>query len=51
MQQFETAKKIYQKFIDMYPKHPLADDAAVSLQNMGKSIEELIESWEAKEQK
>lgn len=51
LQQFEAAKKIYQKFIDKYPEHPLADDAAVSLQNMGKSIEELIESWEAKEQK
>lgn len=46
MQQFDTAKKIYQQFIDTYPDHPLADDARVSLQNMGRSIEELIESWE-----
>ncbi len=46
MQQYENAKKLYNQFIEMYPDHPLTDDAEVSLQNMGKSIEELIESWE-----
>ncbi len=49
MQQYETAKKHYLDFIEKYPDHPLADDAAVSVQNMGKSLEELIKSWEQKE--
>lgn len=51
MQQLETAKKLYQEFILKYPEHPLADDAQVSLDNMGKSIEELIEAWEKQETK
>ena len=50
LQQLEVAKKLYQEFIDRFPNHPLADDAQVSLDNMGKSIEELIETWE-KQQK
>lgn len=49
MQQYEPAKKLYQEFIDSFPEHPLADDAAVSISNMGKSLEELIQSWEKKE--
>lgn len=51
MQQLDTAKKLYQEFIDTYPNHSLADDAQVSLDNMGKSIEELIQSWEKREEK
>lgn len=51
LQQYEVAKQIYMKFIDQFPDHPLADDAQVSMDNMGKSLEELIESWEAKEKK
>lgn len=46
MQQFETAKKLYQEFITRYPDHPLTDDARVSVENMGRSVEELIEAWE-----
>lgn len=49
LQQYETAKQLYLKFINEYPDHPLADDAVVSVENMGKSLEELIQSWEAKE--
>lgn len=51
MQQYETAKQLYLKFIDQYPDHPLADDAEISITNMGKSLEELIQSWEARENK
>jgi len=50
MQQYETAKKLYLEFIEKYPDHPLADDAEVSVTNMGKSLEELIESWGTKEE-
>ncbi|MBT3244017.1 MAG: tetratricopeptide repeat protein [Bacteroidetes bacterium] len=51
MQQYETAEKLYLEFIEKYPDHPLADDAEVSVQNMGKSLEELIQSWESQENK
>ena len=51
MQQYETAEKLYLEFIEKYPEHPLADDAEVSVQNMGKSLEELIQSWESQENK
>ncbi len=49
LQQFETAKSLYLEFVQKYPDHPLADDASVSVANMGKSLEELIQSWETKE--
>jgi len=49
MQQYETARKLYELFINQYPDHDLADDARVSIDNMGKSLEELIKSWEEKE--
>ncbi len=49
MEQYDTAEKLYREFIQKYPNHPLADDAQVSIDNMGKSLEELIQSWEQKE--
>ena len=45
MQQYDEAKKLYREFLDKYPGHELAEDAMVSIQNMGKSLEELIDSW------
>jgi len=49
MQQYDTAKQLYQEFLEKYPSHDLAEDAMVSIQNMGKSLEELIKSWEGSE--
>jgi len=49
MQQYDTAKQLYQEFLNKYPSHDLAEDAMVSIQNMGKSLEELIKSWEGSE--
>jgi TolA-binding protein len=46
MQQYEEAKKLYREFLEKYPEHDLAEDALVSIQNMGKSLDELIKSWE-----
>lgn len=43
-----TAKKIYEEFITKYPNDEFADDAAVSIKNLGKSPEELIKEFEAK---
>ncbi|MBS4057162.1 MAG: tetratricopeptide repeat protein [Bacteroidales bacterium] len=41
-----TAKKYYEQFITEYPEHDFIDDAHIALQNMGKSPEELIRSFE-----
>ncbi|KAA3653216.1 MAG: hypothetical protein DWP98_00145 [Bacteroidetes bacterium] len=43
---FDEAKRFYEEFIAEYPNHPMADDAAYSLKNMGKSPEELIREFE-----
>lgn len=44
----ETAKEYYSRFIKEYPKHPLCKDAEVCIQNLGKTPEELIKEFEAK---
>ena len=48
MQNFGKAKEVYEMFIAKYPNHDFADDAAISIQNMGKSPEELIRMFEEK---
>lgn len=47
---FENARKAYTTFIEAYPKHPLARDAAFSLKNLGKSAEELFREFETRKQ-
>jgi TolA-binding protein len=47
-QNFGKAKEVYEAFIAKYPDHDFADDAAISIQNMGKSPEELIRMFEEK---
>jgi len=39
----EHARMAYQEFIDKYPNDPLADDARISMENLGLSPEELLE--------
>jgi len=46
-QEYGKAKEIYESFLKKYPTHDFADDAAISIKNMGKSPEELIKSFEA----
>jgi len=43
---YDRARKYYQMFIDKYPDNEFADDAQMSLDNLGKSPEELIKSFE-----
>lgn len=43
---YEEAKRLYNKFIMEYPTHEMADDAAYSIENMGKSPEQLIREFE-----
>jgi outer membrane protein assembly factor BamD (BamD/ComL family) len=44
------AKKYYEEFLEKYPDSDFADDARISLQNLGKSPEELIKEFEEKQQ-
>ncbi len=39
----DKARQTYQEFINKYPKSQLIEDAKLSLQNVGKSSEEIIE--------
>ena len=48
MQELGKAKEIYESFLQKYPDHDFADDARVSIENLGKSPEELIRSFEEK---
>lgn len=43
-----SAKKYYEEFLAKYPDDDFADDAKMSLQNLGKSPEELIKEFEEK---
>jgi tetratricopeptide (TPR) repeat protein len=40
------AETIYKTFIEKYPNHPMTNDAVFSLENLGKSDEELIRDFE-----
>jgi len=50
LQNFGKAKEIYERFIQRYPDHEFADDAAISIQNLGKTPEELVREFEQKNQ-
>lgn len=42
------ASEIYRDFINRFPNHELADDAQIAIQNMGKTPEELVKEFEAR---
>jgi hypothetical protein len=44
-----NAKKYYKLFVTKYPSHPLAKDANILIENLGKTPEELIKGFEEKE--
>jgi TolA-binding protein len=47
-QELGKAKEVYELFLSKYPNHDFSDDARVSIENLGKSPEELIRSFEEK---
>jgi TolA-binding protein len=47
-QELGKAKEIYESFLSRYPNHDFADDARISIENLGKSPEELIRFFEEK---
>lgn len=44
----DKAKQIYEEFLEKYPDDEFADDAEISIQNLGKSPEDLIKEFEEK---
>jgi outer membrane protein assembly factor BamD (BamD/ComL family) len=46
MQDYDKAKKYYELFLKEYPNSEFADDAEVSIKNLGKTPEELIKEFE-----
>lgn len=42
----ESARRIYTEFLEKYPDDDFADDAEVSIKNLGKTPEELIKEFE-----
>lgn len=45
---YPNAKKCYLEFLERFPDSDFADDAVVSINNLGKSPEELIREFEMK---
>jgi TolA-binding protein len=44
----DRAREFYQKFIKEFPDHELTDDAKASIENLGKTLDEIIKSFEEK---
>ena len=44
------ARQVYQQVIEKYPNERIAEDAKASIDNMGKTPEELIREFEKKNQ-
>ncbi len=50
MKEFDLATEYYQKFLIEFPDHELADDVQFSLNNMGKTPEEIVRQFEKENQ-
>ena len=50
MGDIDKARKTYQLFIESYPDHDFADDAQASIENLGKTPEQMIQEFEARHQ-
>lgn len=46
MKDYPKAKAAYTKFIELYPNSELAEDAKYSIQNLGKTPEQIFEEFE-----
>ena len=44
------AKEVYELFLEKYPDHVFADDVEVSLQNLGRTPEEMVREFEKRKQ-
>lgn len=50
LQDYDNAKKYYELFLTEYPDSEFTDDAEVSIKNLGKTPEELIQEFEENKQ-
>ncbi len=41
-----AAKNLYEKFLEVYPTHPIAKDVRTTLANLGKTPEQLIQEFQ-----
>ncbi|MCD4698052.1 MAG: tetratricopeptide repeat protein [Bacteroidales bacterium] len=48
LKDLKTAEQIYKEFLEKYPDDEFADDAEISIKNLGKSPEQLIREFEEK---
>ncbi len=46
MNNTEKAREFFEMFVERYPEHELYQDASVSLRNLGKTLEEIVEEFE-----
>ena len=46
MRNLDEAKALYEKFLEDYPNHQLTPDVKVTLKNLGKTPEEIIQEFE-----
>lgn len=46
LQEYDSAKIYYQEFLIKYPKHSFANDAEMSIKNLGKSPEEIVKGFQ-----
>ena len=42
----DKAKEYYERFINDFPNHELTDDAQISINNLGKSLEDIINGFD-----
>ena len=49
MGDIDKAREIYQLFIESYPDHDFVDDAQASIENLGKTPEQMIREFEARQ--
>lgn len=47
---YAAAKAQYHRFIVKYPDHPLTKDVIITMQNLGKTPEQLVAEFKAREQ-
>ncbi len=50
MQQKDQARELYELFLEKYPDNEFADDTQFLLENLGKDDEEIIQSFQEKQQ-
>ncbi|MDA3865128.1 MAG: tetratricopeptide repeat protein [Salinivirgaceae bacterium] len=46
----KKARNYYERFISEYPNHKLANDARISIGNLGKSLDEIVKDFETKKE-